>query len=250
MTPKDPGPRSPANRDGASDAAADSARPSERDADRAVARACAEGDPSAFALLEARYFPMVRAALVRVCAGTAEIDDVLQALRLKLFVAPVGGVPAIATYDGRAKLTTWLCTVAIRLARKSERTRHRSPLVDDLTALDGLVAPSSPELAYFKAQYRDVVRRAVDEAIAGLSTQERHVLRCWATGLTVDEIAAFYGVHRATAARWADASRETLQRGTCAAVRRLTGMTEREYAAVTNVVLSQLVSVVASALAS
>jgi RNA polymerase sigma-70 factor (ECF subfamily) len=223
-------------------------RAADLDADRALARACAEGDASAYATLESGHFPAVRAALARVCVDAAEVEDALQALRLKILVAPVGGAPAIATYDGRAKLTTWLCTVAIRLARKNERHRLRSPLVEELTALDRLVAPSSPELAYFKAQYRDVVRRAVDETVAAMSTQDRHVLRCWATGLTIDEIAAFYGVHRATAARWAEASRATLQRGTRAAVRRLTGMSEREYAAVTSIVMSQLVSVVARAL--
>src|SRR3954462_11989418 len=161
--------------------------------DCALAQRCARGDTSALAPLEARHFPVVRAALGRLGVPQSEIDEALQTLRLRVLVAPEQGVPAIATYDGRAKLTTWLSTVAIRLARKSERRRARTTEVSEVTALDDFVATTSPELAYFKAQYRDVVRRAVEETVAGLSVQERHVLRCWATGLTIDEIAAFYG---------------------------------------------------------
>jgi RNA polymerase sigma-70 factor (ECF subfamily) len=107
---------------------------------------------------------------------------------------------------------------------------------------------ASPELAYFRAQYRAIVDLAVREALSSLPTRERHLLRCWATGMSLDEVAAFYGVHRSTASRWGQDSREALEKATRASILRRTGMSERDYAHVTGAVMSQLVSVVARAL--
>jgi RNA polymerase sigma-70 factor (ECF subfamily) len=214
--------------------------------DRDLARRCAAGDAEAIRALEAANFPLVRGALARLGLTPDAVDEAVQVLRVRLFVASEGAPPAITSYDGRAKLSTWLHTIAVRLARRTAR-RH-APIAGGEEAIDAAITPLSPELAYFRAQYREIVDQAVREALSSLSTRERHLLRCWATGMTLDEIAAFYRTHRSTASRWVQGSRDALEKATRAAVVRRTGMSEREYAQVTRVVLSQLVSVVAGAL--
>jgi RNA polymerase sigma-70 factor (ECF subfamily) len=216
-------------------------------ADRELAQRCAQGDAEAIRALEAEHFALVRGALARLGLAPDAVDETLQVLRVRLFVAAEGGTPAIASYDGRAKLSTWLHTVAVRLARRA--ARRRAPVVDRDEAIDSAIAPTSPELAYFRAQYRDFVDRAAREALGALSTRERHLLRCWATGMALDDIASFYRVHRSTASRWLQASRDAFEKGTRAALLVKTGMSERDYAHVMGAVLSDLVSVVADTLA-
>lgn len=215
-----------------------------RTEERALARRCAAGDAEAIRALEAAYFPRVKSVLARLglCAG--EVDELLQVLRVRLFVAD-GVPPGIATYDGRAQLSTWLHTVAVRLARRALRGRGCFAGEEEI---DSAVTPASPELCYFRAQYRGIVDRAVREALSTLPIRERHILRCWATGMTLDEVASFYGVHRSTASRWTQDSRHELEKRTRAAVMRLTGMSQEEYTQVTDAVLSELVTVVTRAL--
>jgi RNA polymerase sigma-70 factor (ECF subfamily) len=53
-----------------------------------------------------------------------------------------------------------------------------------------------------KRTYAEVVRAAFARALAGMSTEDRLLLKQrFVHGLTCDELAAMYGMHRATAAR-------------------------------------------------
>jgi RNA polymerase sigma-70 factor (ECF subfamily) len=62
--------------------------------------------------------------------------------------------------------------------------------------------------------YRDAFQTALGDTFAALSPRERNLLRLHVLdGLGIDEIAAPYGVHRATAARWLNAVHEAILAG-------------------------------------
>jgi len=68
-----------------------------------------------------------------------------------------------------------------------------------------------PELDYLRELYRDAFADAIRAAVAMLSQRDKSLLRYQlAEGLTIDVIAAIHGVHRATAALWVAAARDTL----------------------------------------
>src|SRR5262245_16012748 len=80
--------------DAAGDAAVDVA-------DLVLARACAAGEMAALAHFDATYRNEMVAALSTVRADRDFVDDVMQALREKLFV---GAAPKILDYAGRGTL--------------------------------------------------------------------------------------------------------------------------------------------------
>jgi RNA polymerase sigma-70 factor (ECF subfamily) len=72
-------------------------------------------------------------------------------------------------------------------------------------------AGDDPELTYLKAVYRTAFREAFAAAIGSLEARDKSLLRQHLVdGLTIDELAPIYGVHRATAARWVASARELL----------------------------------------
>ncbi|MEY2936230.1 MAG: hypothetical protein RL033_6979, partial [Pseudomonadota bacterium] len=74
---------------------------------------CADGQPSAYQALEAAHFPALTAALWRLLGDRATVQEVLQDLRIRLFV---GDPPRITTYRGSGSLSAWLRKVAVHSA--------------------------------------------------------------------------------------------------------------------------------------
>jgi RNA polymerase sigma-70 factor (ECF subfamily) len=188
-------------------------------ADLYVACGCEQGDPAALAMLEREVLSRVDRALASLRLCPDDRAEVIQVLRERMLVAREGR-PGIAAYDGRAPLATWLRVCAIRMARRHANRGRRAVDVDD-DALDQL-APGvpDPELAYFKQHYGAQFRAAFRAAVASLTARERNLLRYSVTdGFGIDQIAAIYHVHRATAARQlrharralADATRQRMQ---------------------------------------
>lgn len=158
-----------------------------------VAWACLAPCTAALALLERDTLPRVCRALRRF----GDPDEIVQMLREQMIAR--GG---IAAYDGRAPLHTWLRVCATRIALRERVRGQRAVLLDDL-ALDQL-APGvpDPELEYFKRHYGDVFRTAFTDAVASLAARDRNLLRlAILDGLGIDQLAAIFHVHRATAAR-------------------------------------------------
>lgn len=170
--------------------------------------ACADGDQAAIARLLAEYWPGLDAALRKVGVSDAELADVKQILRRDLLVPEAGARARIAQYDGRGALRAWLRVSAVRIAlRRKKRDARETPLLED-RMLEAEVAPHDPELAYMKASYRESFREAFAAAMAALDPKERTILRqSLLDGLSIDELAQFYGTHRATTARWVQSAR-------------------------------------------
>jgi RNA polymerase sigma-70 factor (ECF subfamily) len=212
-----------------------------RPADLYLARACAGADPAALAAFEARYFPEVEAALRHIDLAPTLIDDAEQIVRDTLFAPRPGERPRIAEFAGRGDLRKWVRSTALRAALKLIKKEGRSlPLEDE--AMEALPAPADdPELAYLKERYRAEFKAVFQAALAALSDRDRTLLRRHVLdGLTIDELAPLYGVHRATAARWVAQVRADLLSATQRGLRERLRVGETELASVMRLARSQL----------
>jgi RNA polymerase sigma-70 factor (ECF subfamily) len=76
---------------------------------------------------------------------------------------------------------------------------------------EALGAVADPILEQLKGEYRSQFATALREAIAELGAEDRTLLRQQIVDqLSIDELGAAYGVHRATAARWVNRARGAL----------------------------------------
>jgi RNA polymerase sigma-70 factor (ECF subfamily) len=98
---------------------------------------------------------------------------------------------------------------AVRLALKARRSQQKFVSEDEL--FERQSPQLSPELSYLKETYREAFRTAFQGALDSLPSRDQLLLRqSTLDGLSIDELAGLYRVHRATAARWVAAARETL----------------------------------------
>lgn len=177
--------------------------------DLLLACGCAAGDRAAVAFLESECIRGAQGALGKRAIDGEIREEASQNVRERLLVGD-GTPPKILEYDGRGDLKSWVRVVVVREAiYLSKRGKNEVPLAFDLLSLPA--SQDDPEVAYFKARYRAEYKEAFEAAVAELSSRERALLRQQVVlGMSVDDIATVYQVHRATAARWTQAAREEL----------------------------------------
>jgi RNA polymerase sigma-70 factor (ECF subfamily) len=178
--------------------------PTERIPDVYLAWACAHGDPAAVAAFEERFGADLAHYAAQVRLPPDLVDDVVQDVRLALLVARDGEPARIGQFAGRGDLRGWLRVIIARhaiLASKRLRARRELPDNEPLEALAVPALDLEGELT--RARCHDEFRAAFAEALATLAPRERALLRYrYLDGLTEDEVAALYDVHRVTIARW------------------------------------------------
>jgi RNA polymerase sigma-70 factor (ECF subfamily) len=194
-------------------------------ADLVLACACAHGDPAALALFEREMAAVIRSAARRIDGAGDFADEVAQIARERLLVARDGRPPRIAEYAGHGALAAWVRIAAMRIAMDLLRERRRNVLVDDEAFFDVAIDAGEPDRAAARARYGAVCADALRAAFAALTARERNLLRMHHLhGLTVDELAPSFRVHRATVARWLAAARERLLAETRAGLRARLGV--------------------------
>jgi RNA polymerase sigma-70 factor len=200
-----------------------------READIYLAAATTVDAAGAFAAFESALLARVPAYLSRISASPAIIDEVKQALRVKLFVAGEGRTPRIRQYSGRGALDSWICAAAIRTARDLHRAdQRRHDHGDD--DLDVLAATDDPELEALRTRYRAEFRIALRESIAALEPRQRTLLRLhFFERLTTVELARLYGVNQSTASRWLATARDTVLQGVRERLRDKLGVSTSEF---------------------
>jgi RNA polymerase sigma-70 factor, ECF subfamily len=184
-----------------------------------LACACASAHGPALAAFEASCMGVVDVALARMDLPRDAVDEVKQIVRRLLLVAD-GRQPRIVEYAGRGDLRGWIRVTAAREAlRLIRRSRTEVPVeADELER--SVPTTDDPALQYLKDVYRAEFKAAFGEAMASLSDRERNLLgHQFVDGLTLDEIAVLYRVHRATIARWIARARAHVLRRTQAALR-------------------------------
>jgi RNA polymerase sigma-70 factor (ECF subfamily) len=172
-----------------------------------LACGCAAGMTAAIRCFEDRYFGCVPSVARRLGLSSSDADEIAQTLRQRLFVG-VEGETKVTDYAGRGQLAGLIQVAATRIGLNLKRARAR--IADEPVSEVPVEANDS---AYAKAEYREHVRRALEDTAAAMTPRDRTVLRMHLVErASIDDIAAVYRVHRATAARWVTAARDILIR--------------------------------------
>jgi RNA polymerase sigma-70 factor, ECF subfamily len=182
--------------------------------DLAIAAACHAQEPTAHAAFDA-ILTEVDAAGASTRSPRELIDDVKQVLRVQLLVSRDGKPPGIGGYQGKGPLRGWVRITATReLIRHQKKRAREAPAARPIEELLGAAlgaGEGDPMLDQMKVEYRAEFASALREAIIALSAEDRTLLRQQIVdGLSIDALGAAYGVHRATAARWANRARGAL----------------------------------------
>lgn len=165
------------------------------------------GAAAGIAAFEAAFAPDVATLLARFHKLPA--DELRQRLRIKLFLGSAAAQPALASFTGAGSLQGWLRVTAARAFVDAARAEHRDDELDPAALLG--VGPASPRDHHAAGELSDAIKRAFAAAVAALAPRERTFLRhATVDGLTLDQIAATYEVHRATVARTLKAARAQL----------------------------------------
>lgn len=181
--------------------------------DLALAFACARGEAAAVAEFRRRFEPDAARVVAKYPALAPDRADIVQDIFARLLVAREDAPPRIGDYRGSGPLQGWVRVAGLRPVMDRVRRLGRMPV-------DTPEPPSQPDATkslrgiedrYVQHAFGDAIRSSVEQAFADLSARERNLLRhSIVQGLTIDQIAPIYGVHRATAARWLDRARKSL----------------------------------------
>jgi RNA polymerase sigma-70 factor (ECF subfamily) len=165
-----------------------------------LAVACLHGDRVAVQTVrETLLLPIVTTALGTI----GDREEHLQALLVNLVIGGPRSGPKLESYQARGSLRAWLRIGVIRTAKNARRTLARQPAWEDI-AEELLPAPSgvSPERTEIRRADWRAFNEALTAALEKLDSGERRILRQHhLQGLTLEQMAAVYGIHRVTMAR-------------------------------------------------
>ena len=156
--------------------------------DEATMEGCRAGDAAALRVFVMRYQHMVFAFLSRSLGRGPHVEDLAQEVFLR-------ACPALPTFDSRgsARISTWLLTIASRLAIDARRKRRLpvAPLDADLA----VAANGTPETE----RRRREIAGALERAALQLSNEQRDVFVLTEFhGLDAKELALCLGISEAT----------------------------------------------------
>jgi RNA polymerase sigma-70 factor (ECF subfamily) len=181
----------------------------------------------------------------RFDSSPAFADEVRQHLAEKLLLGTSGTGARIGDYNGRGPLGAWVRVVAVRAALDllAAQSPARAAAQGDALheAVEGMHQGSDPMLAYLRERYLPAYRDAIRAALAGLTSQQRNVLRLQLVSrLTTEKIGAMFHVNQSTVVRWlANARSEIRARAEATLVASLK-VSPDELASLTRLILSRL----------
>jgi RNA polymerase sigma-70 factor (ECF subfamily) len=160
------------------------------------------------------------AALQRVGLSADTVEDTLQLLRTRLWVAEPSRPAKILEYSGRGALQAWLRAVATGMGLNA--LRRARPEREQAQSLGSVVVPEDAglELGYLRVRHRDAFKRALGASLKSLRQRDRNLLRLrFQQGLTGEELGKLYRVHPTTAMRWIERAQEQILDATRAQLR-------------------------------
>ena len=188
-------------------------------ADLYLACACTRGDVHAFAAFDDHCLRQLDGVLRKIGLDAEATADVKQDLRGRLLVGDTKQAE-ILNFTGRGDLRGWVRTIAVRQALRRRSRARREVSIEDDELLRQIAAPGNHALDPAKERYRQAFRRAFATALRALPDREQTVLRqYYVDGLTIDELAGLYRMHRSTAARLLTRARCLVREATWARMR-------------------------------
>lgn len=207
--------------------------------------ACAKGVPQALERFELTYGEHLNALANRHESDNLKAPDLLQILRQKLFIRlDEDHAPKILDFAGQGALRSWLQITAVRAfidATRSAKSRTRS---EDLVEGDYfervLDEAQDLELDFLKTTYKSAFKEAFAQAVSELEPRQRNILgQSVVASLSIDQLGAIYGVHRATAARWLQDARQALATHTHKAMMQRLEIDSHELNSIMNLIQSR-----------
>ncbi len=172
-----------------------------------LALACVRGDNSAITAFDRAFLDVVPHALAGMKLTAATVEDVRATVRDKLLLPERDKLPRVLGYAGRGRLRGLVQVTATRTAIDRIRLEQREV---ELPARE-LPGAGNLELSLIKAQYRAAFSAGFARAVAAASRRDRNLLRLhFLGGVTLEQLAQMYSVHRATVVRWLAAAREAV----------------------------------------
>lgn len=169
-----------------------------------LAQAAVQGGLAAHAALDALLAEI--GGGLRRQASEDEVKETLQRLRERLLVGPE---PKLALYAARGPLVGFLRISALNLLRNLRAAPAAAADSDE--ALAALPDASNLEAQLVGADQQQHFREAFRAAVKGLTARERALLRFnLLDGLSIDQLAPMYQVHRSSLARWLADARDAL----------------------------------------
>jgi RNA polymerase sigma-70 factor (ECF subfamily) len=152
------------------------------DGDETVLQRAASGDERAVRQLYRDHVDRVYRCVARILGRhDPDVEDVVQ----QVFLAALEGA---SSFDGRARVSTWIVGIATRRALDAARSRWRRRRWGKITEWVGLGQPSAPPNASVEAL------SSAEEALAALSPEQRTVFVLHQVeGYTFQEIAEMTG---------------------------------------------------------
>lgn len=166
--------------------------------------------PDALASFERLVAPRVRAALKKLGADQAGVEEHLQTARTRLLADEQGA--RLKHYRGVGSFEAFVITTAVRALTDA----HRGPAkAHDDEPLARLPAAVDLERQLARTGQQHLFAAAFKESLDALSARERTLLKLnLVDGASIDALAPLYQVSRATVARWLASAKQALQRGT------------------------------------
>ena len=207
-------------------------------ADLYLACACAAGDGQAIEAFERHCLDGVNRALARMGFDADRISEVKQLIRCRVLLAD-RGPPRILEFTGRGALRAWIRVIAVREALRMTRRADREIEIDDIDKLQAFVTATG--LEHEKQSYRHAFNEALDRALRALPSRDRTMLRQHVLdGMTIDQLAALYRMHRATAARTLERARRLILAATRAHMRTDLDVSSAELDSILRLIRSRL----------
>src|SRR5438270_5170865 len=150
----------------------------------ALARACAGGNNSAWEIFLTRFREKLYLSALRIAREDSAARDLADSLYADLYGTTTRGgqrVSKLASYGGRGSLEGWLRTVlAQEYVNRYRRTKRLVSLEEESEEGVQFRAPEREEVSSGNPR-RDsaVLESATDEALAGLSSEDRMVLSAY-----------------------------------------------------------------------
>jgi RNA polymerase sigma-70 factor (ECF subfamily) len=125
--------------------------------DSALIKLALAGEDECFMVLANRHLPSVRRRIASIIRNTADVDDLLQEVLLKVW-------RHLSTFRSESTFRTWITRVAINEALQSYRREQRRPIHQALGDFDTFASPNeSPLQSLTRADTAKVVRKAIVE---------------------------------------------------------------------------------------